>query len=99
MKISRNFRVFNRISVVYLLKVKSKIKFSSMVMFSDVLKIAIFDMFENFRKKFFFLIDVKHRGRHPLRGLGAREGVWGGCVAAAAAAAAADFPKRVTRNS
>ena len=56
-------------------------------------------MFEKFRKKFFFLIDVKHRGRHPLRGLGAREGVWGGCVAAAAAAAAADFPKRVTRNS
>ena len=57
-------------------------------------------MFEKFRKKNFFLIDVKHRGRHPLRGLGAREGVWGGCVAAAAAAAAAaDFPKRVTRNS
>ena len=42
MKISRNLLGFSRVSVVYLPKVKSKIEFLSMVMFSDVSKIAIF---------------------------------------------------------
>ena len=42
MKISRNLLGFSRVSVVYLPKVQSKIEFLSMVMFSDVSKIAIF---------------------------------------------------------
>ena len=42
MKISRNLLGFSRVSVVYWPKVKSKIKFLSILMFSDVSKIAIF---------------------------------------------------------
>ena len=45
LQISRNFRVFNWISVVYLPKLKSKMKFSSIPMFTDDSKIAIFFAF------------------------------------------------------
>ena len=45
MKISRKFPVSTRISVLYLLKVKSKIEFLSILIFNDFSKIAIFSRF------------------------------------------------------
>ena len=56
-------------------------------------------------KNFFFkkflrgVIDVERRAEARGALLGVRGGRWGCKSAAAAAAAAADFPKRVTRDS
>ena len=80
-------------------KVKRESKNSSIEARNESPKIAIFG------KKFFVknflrgVIDVERRAEARGALLGFRGGRWGCKSAAAAAAAAADFPKRLTRNS